>query len=66
MPQLYNIVPSALENYVKVIVPATFIGRMSDVYGEDYAMVEDYMADYAEGKCTAEEFITRMNEWLRN
>ncbi|MDD6049833.1 MAG: ABC transporter substrate-binding protein [Clostridiales bacterium] len=66
MPQLYNIVPSALENYVKVIVPATFIGRMSDVYGEDYATVEDYMADYAEGKCTADEFITRMNEWLKN
>ncbi len=62
IPSMYTIVPSALENYVKVIEPATFISDAEGITADEYAMKEGCIERYLKGTYTVDEFISRMNE----
>lgn len=62
IPSMYTIVPSALENYVKVIEPATFISEAKEITSLEHAAKLGCIERYLKGTYTVDEFINRMNE----
>ena len=65
--RMYLIYPSAIKNYVEVIAPASVVVTGDYTHSNNgYASaVIACMEDFKTGKCTAEEFITRMNEAMK-
>ncbi|MGN1368008.1 MAG: extracellular solute-binding protein [Aristaeellaceae bacterium] len=61
---LYRIVPSALENYIHVLAPATVIHMSSGMSDEERQQREEAIRRYVDGEDKAEDFITRMNELI--
>lgn len=61
---LYRIVPSALENYIHVLAPATVIHMNSGMSDEERQQREEAIRRYVDGEDKAEDFITRMNELI--
>ncbi len=64
IPSMYTIVPSALENYVKVIAPATLISDADATTEDEHVMIEGCIQRYLKGTYTVDEFISRMNELI--
>lgn len=64
IPSLYTIVPSALENYVNIIAPASFVDRPDAFSSNADEQMNGCIRRYLQGTYTTDEFIARLNELI--